>query len=248
MGACGSGSCGITRIREDERQAARALAERIHPGLVWSEQVSPLPAFTFDALSRLAAHLEELLPLRAIVKTNGSLAIDLLAGLHSPSLSELVDAGQVGREETVAEGEVYLRLTFSPWGQFVTIQEVRMRASSSPDDLEIADEPVLGVEDLGLRSIVKGLQGALRKARLTLLDMAFLATPLPLPQTRYEERFCEAPTLWSLLMSAAPPTSRRVSLVRRRPVAAGAESCPAPARSPLLCRTPPTSAPTEGRT
>jgi hypothetical protein len=238
MGACGA-DCGITRVREEERQAALAVAERAHPGLVWRKVNGAPHAITYDAALSLARHLEELLPMRAVVRTEPStvLAIDLLAGLHAPALTEIASARRVDANARLAESEVYLRVSFSPWGRFVTIQEVRVSARATPEALEIIEEPVLGVEDARLRAMVKGLQGALRKARLTLLDMAFLARPAEGSQDAYRREFHERPTLWSLLFDSAPPTTVRASLVRRSSSSADAETSRARARSPAPCRT-----------
>src|ERR1700722_432472 len=137
MGACGS-DCGITRVRAAERQAALAVAERAHPGLVWSKARSLSPAIPFDTVVSLARHLEELLPVRAIVRTSGAGAscfIALLAGLHEPSLVEIADGGFSSPSGAIPTSEVYLRVTFSPWGRFVTIQEVVVQARATTVDV-----------------------------------------------------------------------------------------------------------------
>jgi hypothetical protein len=229
MGACGGGECGITRVREEERKVALAVAERVHPGLVWQRVEGVAQVVPFDVVASIARRLEELLPMRAIVRTES--AIYLLAGLHAPSLAEIVDAGRADAIEPLPEGEVYLRVAFSPWGRFVTIQEVRLSARVAPAAVEIVEAPVLGVEDVRLRAMVKGLQGALRKARLTLLDMAFLAKPLEGKQADYVREFHEEPTLWSLLFDPAPPTTVRVALVKRSAPSSAAETSPERARS-----------------
>jgi hypothetical protein len=217
MSSCGA-DCGITRVREAEREAALAVAERIHPGLVWRESARSTAALvTFDAMSALARHLEELLPMRAIVREAGPAAVDLLAGLHEPCLLEIAEQRRIEPELVFREREVYLRVAFSPWGRFVTILEVDVTARNAGDELEIVEEPLLGVEDPRLRPMVKGLQGALRKARLTLLDMAFLSTPVEGDQKAFVERFAEAPTLWSLLFDPLPAASVRAFIVPNRP-------------------------------
>jgi hypothetical protein len=217
MGACG-GDCGIVRVREEERKAALAVAERIHPGLVWTRAACLAPAVPFDAIVDLARKLEALLPMRAVVRildTQGAGVIDLLAGLHAPALLEIADGACLDPGVALSEHEVYLRVAFSPWGRFVTIQEVDVFAQCTTVDVEIVEEPISGVQDVRLRAMVKGLQGALRKARFTLLDMAFLATPLEGQQEAYVQEFREAPTVWSLLFDAAPPATVRASLVPR---------------------------------
>jgi hypothetical protein len=248
MGACGK-DCGITRVREEERKAALAVAERAFPGLVWRRRGEPPPSITFDAVLSIARHLEDLLPMRAIVRaeSSGVLAIDLLAGLHAPALIEIVRAGPVEAKTSLADHEVYLRVSFSPWGRFVTIQEVRVSLHATRETLEIVEEPVLGVVDVRLRAVVKGLQGALRKAHLTLLDMAFLAQRAEGVQTAYLLEFHEDPTLWSLLFDSAPPTTVRASLVRRASPSEYGGTSRARARSPVPCRTRRERARPEGR-
>jgi hypothetical protein len=222
MGACGA-DCGITRVREREKQAALELAERLYPDMVWSPRRDCGPAVAFDALVAVGRHLEDVLPVRAIVRVaenGGADAIYVLAGLHAPSLCEIADGAAVDPARVRPPRETYLRIAFSPFGRFVTIQEVHVlaraaptRAGSSPR-LEIVEEPLAGVEDRRLRTLVKGLQGALRKKGLTLLDMAFLVQPVEgRPQTAFVRDFHEAPMLWSLLFDPAPPTTVRASLV-----------------------------------
>lgn len=217
VGSCGA-DCGITRVREREKQAAVALAERLHPNLVWSRPLDRAPAVSFDTLVSLGQRLEELLPVRAIVRmgeTGGADAIYLLAGLHAPALCELADGTPVDPEVALVPSETYLRIAFSPFDRFVTIQEIRVAARpASPHQVEIVEEPMAGVEDRRLRTMVKGLQGALRKSGLTLLDMAFLGQRLEgPPQPAFVRDYHEEPTLWSLLFDPAPPTTIRASLV-----------------------------------
>jgi hypothetical protein len=218
VGSCGA-DCGITRVREREKRAALALAERLHPHLVWCRPSDRAPAVPFDTLVSLGQRLEELLPVRAIVRTGetGGAAdsLYLLAGLHSPALCELADGTPVDPGVALVSSETYLRLAFSPFDRLVTIQEVRVTARPvSPHQVEIVEEPMAGVSDRRLRDMVKGLQGALRKSGLTLLDMAFLGARLEgPPQAAFVRDYHEEPTLWSLLFDPAPPTTIRASLV-----------------------------------
>ncbi len=217
MGACGA-DCGITRVREREKEAARTLAGRLYPDLVRGRRADRAPAVSFDALLTLGRLLEDLLPVRVIVRPaegGGADAVYVLAGLHAPSLCEIADGAPSGPLASLIPRETYLRIVFSPFGRFVTIQEVRLTARSPrADKVEIVEEPLAGVEDRRLRTMVKGLQGALRKAGFTLLDMAFLVERLV---GRAEEAFVpdvhEEPMLWSLLFDPAPPTTVRASLV-----------------------------------
>jgi hypothetical protein len=177
--------------------------------------------------------------MRAIVRTldtQGASVIDLLAGLHAPALLEIADGARVDPSVALSKHEVYLRVAFSPWGRFVTIQEVDVFARPTAVDVEIVEEPISGVQDVRLRAMVKGLQGALRKARFTLLDMAFLATPLEGEQGAYVQEFRETPTVWSLLFDAAPPATVRASLVPRATICAGAGPSPGQVRSPRPCK------------
>jgi len=222
VGACGA-DCGITRVRAREKDLAFALAERVHRDRVWSRAAERSPALSFDAMVSLGQHLEELLPVRAIVRAfdrGGPDAIDLLAGLHAPALLEIADGARAPSSASIPSRETYLRIAISPFGRLATIQEVRVEAkridpprSDGRVGLEIVEEPCAGVEDPRLRAMVKGLQGALRKAGLTLLDMAFLVAPvLGSAQVEFVRDFGEAPALWSLLFDAAPPTTIRASL------------------------------------
>jgi hypothetical protein len=224
MGACGA-DCGITRIRDREKQAALALADRLHPGRVWRRLPDREPAVSFDALLAIGRHLEEVLPVRAMVRAaeaGGADAIYLLAGVHAPALCEIADGATIDGGRALVPRETYLRIVFSPFGRLVTIQEVRVVASHShpstrldaPPSLQIVEEPLAGVEDRRLRTMVKGLQGALRKKNLTLLDMAFLVQPLEGgPHTAFLRDYHEEPMLWSLLFDPIPPTTVRASLV-----------------------------------
>ena len=53
-----------------------------------------------------------------------------------------------------------------------------MSGSGGDGGYEIVEEPQPGVVDRRLQAIVKGLQGALRKAKLVVLDMAALVGPI----------------------------------------------------------------------
>jgi hypothetical protein len=227
MGACGA-DCGITRARERDREAARALAKRLHPDLVWKRRSYPEPAVSFDRRVAIGRHLEDLLPVRAIVRAGdegAADAIELLAGLHSPALREIADVGSFDPRAPIVLRETYVRVSFSPFDRFVTLQEILLSARATPpgslgaaQSLEIVEEPMAGVVDRRLAPLVKGLQGVLRKAGLTLLDMAFLMQPIEgVAQAAFVREFDEPPTLWSLLFDPAPPTMIRASLVAARP-------------------------------
>jgi hypothetical protein len=229
MGACGAG-CGITRERERDKTAALDAARRAYPGLVWSAHRSgPDLAFGADAIRDLGASLQRLLPVRAIPRLAEGSGCDwlyLLAGLHGPSLLELCDEASENRRPfpvSLPTRETYLRVGFSPVGPFVTLQEVILRAtrSDASEVVDIEEEPVLGVEDRRLQSIVKGLQGALRKARLVVLDMAFLVDEVSSPdQAEFASMYGGAPTRWSFLFEGVGPMTPRATsleLPRGRP-------------------------------
>jgi hypothetical protein len=219
MGTCG-GNCGITKEREREQKAALDAALRAYPGWVW-RPVPAVPAMplSFDALRALGASLEEILPVRALARAAEGTGCDwlyLLAGVHSPSLLEVMD-GLADAPEAPRESETYVRLGLSPLGPFATLQEVRVSAGVAEGDLAIVEEPLVGVEDKRLQHIVKGLQGALRKAKLVVLDMAFLVEPAATadPQREYERAYGAAPLRWAFLFDPAPPTTSRASIVAR---------------------------------
>jgi hypothetical protein len=217
--ACGA-TCGITNVREREREAALAVAARLHSGMVWRRQRRAERAVSYDTLVAIGRRLEELLPVRAIVRVaaddDGADSLYLLAGLRAPALCEIADGAPCEPLSEVPLRETYLRVALSPFAPFATLQEVRIvaRPMRGGDHVEIVEEPMAGVEDRRLASIVKGLQGALRREGLTLLDMAFLSGVVEgPPQRAFEAEFEERPTLWSLLFEPAPATTVRASLV-----------------------------------
>ena len=221
MGACGAG-CGITRERDREKEAALEAIQRAYPGGIWSSaRRGPDLALHPDAIRDLGESLESLLPVRAIPRLAGGEGCDwlyLLAGLHRPSLVELCDRTGLPADEPLHAAETSVRIGFSPLGPFVTLQEVVVRAEGD----ELVEEPALGIQDRRLQAIVKGLQGALRKARLVVLDMAFLVepgTPTGAPSPGREEqpefwaRYDDLPTRWSFLFEGTPPLTPRATLL-----------------------------------
>ncbi|MCU0680695.1 MAG: ATP phosphoribosyltransferase [Polyangiaceae bacterium] len=208
MAGCGGGTCGINKGREKEKASAlKALRHALGGGH------APPVGLPFDELARLGAHLEEVLPVRAFVRPGAEPGacdwLYLLAGLHPASLYELAE-GTCEPAERTRDDETYVRLGFSPLGPFVTLQEVVMRVEPGEPPL-LFEEPKVGIEDRRLQLIVKGLQGALRKRRLVVLDAAFLvgAPPADLAQGPGG-----APsTLWAGLFDLDPPeTSRLIAL------------------------------------
>jgi hypothetical protein len=217
MGTCGA-TCGITKERERDKEAALAAARRAYPDLVWGDRRTGSDlALCPDAIGELGIAVERLLPVRAIPRLADGSGCDwlyLLAGLHRPSLVEIFD-GLEERALPVQERETYVRVGFSPLGPYVTLQEVVMTASRRADGaLSLVEEPVLGVEDRRLQAIVKGLQGALRKAKLVVLDMAFLVQVVSGPdQPEFARMYGGPPTRWSFLFEPiGPMTPRAVCL------------------------------------
>ncbi len=219
MGACGAG-CGITKQREREQQAAVDAAARAYPGWVWRPEPAALsPALPFDAVRALGAELEQLLPVRAIARTAEGSGCDwlyLLAGVHAPCLVEVADGAPPPRAPRLRE--TYVRVGLSSLGPFATLQEVRVSARPSRGALIVVEEPRMGVEDRRLTHIVKGLQGALRKAKIVVLDMAVLVQPPPedAPQPAYLRAYGEPPARWAFLFDPAPPTTKRAIEIPRR--------------------------------
>lgn len=215
MAGCGGGTCGIQKGREREKAAAlRALGHALGGGAT----SAGLP---LDEIARLGAHLEEILPVRAFVRPGGEAGacdwLYLLAGLHPASLYELAEGTHDPAERTRDE-ETYVRLGFSPLGPFVTLQEVAMRVEGGDPPL-LFEEPKVGVEDRRLQLIIKGLQGALRKRRLVVLDAAFLVGSPPAELSAGLGDAQAPSTVWAGLFDPDPPDMQRVLalvLERRR--------------------------------
>ena len=157
MAGCEGSSCGIGKQRDRE-------LDRVRAAMVGH----PEEAVSHPEITRLGTLFEQLLPVRAFLR-KASVPDEcdwlyLLVGVHDRSLME---EGEPARDQ-----ETYVRLGFSPLGRFVTLQECRLTLDRRAGILEEA--PRVGVEDRRLQGIVKGLQGALRKARLIVVDAAFL--------------------------------------------------------------------------
>lgn len=227
MGSCGT-TCGINKERQRERARAVKAVERSFPGFVWRVLEEPSPqALAADGITELGRALEQILPVRAIPRLAEIGSCDwlyLLAGLHEPALVEVADAAvpnhtpRNNARVELRDRETYVRLGFSPIGRYVTIQEVVCTADHLEEEaLEIVETPKVGVEDRRLQVIVKGLQGALRKSKLVVLDMAFLVEPPPVvvAQDAFEMAFGGEPQLWSFLFDAAPASTTRAHFIPR---------------------------------
>jgi len=224
MGSCGA-TCGITKERANDLARARATAERVHPGLVWSRATVPDPrAVSHDALVSLASKLETLLPVRVYVREGDASGCDwlyVLAGFRTPCLAEIVDEVAPFPDDCVALRETYVRIAVSPHDRFAVLQEVVVSCESAEGELDegvvVVTEPQAGVVDRRLQHIVKGLQGALRKARLVVLDLSAVLSPIPEAGASNEltAAFDEPPSLWSFLFEGGSPMATSACRVER---------------------------------
>jgi hypothetical protein len=188
--AC-SGSCGIGAAREEERLRAMSAAALAYPGLLWAEVPAASAPFDEGELRKLADVIDEVVAAWQALE------------LHADGAATLRLEGQFG-ETTSGTAPSRLEVVFSPLGRFATIREVR-----ALEGADAHESPLLGVDDRRWAPAVKALQGVLRASGVTLLDMAFLAEPVPAgPQRGYEERFGSTLTWWSLLFRAEPPEAR----------------------------------------
>ncbi len=214
--ACGS-TCGITKERARELDRARGRAGEVHDR---RPPVGSPRALSFDALASLGDTLEELLPLRAHVRAGEGGACDslfLLAGLHEPSLAAIVDDVSLVSHVSGASalhGETYLRIAISPYGRYAVVQEIRAACELLPDGLAIVFDPQPGVIDRRLQLPVKGALGALRKARVVVLDLGATLAPLGL------EGDGDA-SLWSCLFEATSPLAPTAFWLPSRLTASG---------------------------
>lgn len=220
-GGCGGGSCGISKVREAERERARrsvieAYAER---GTAASRGThAKRKTRTPPSLASLGATFEDALPVRTFVADADAEDIArwlyLLVGLHRPSLFELRE-GRADRMPARRE-ETYVRLGVSAIGGYATLQEIVMDREIDGDFAVVRETPRLGVVDTRLRKVVTCAQGVTRDAGLVLLDVAFLVEPAPAPLDAVpalRARLGSGPTMWSSLFDPAPPTTTREVIV-----------------------------------
>lgn len=230
MSACGA-SCGIGKLREAELRRARDTAERVHPGLRWSTELdSVAPVVAYDEVRRIAATLEATLPVRALVSPGAPGECDsvfVLAGLHRPSLREIADGLVPAPRGAPDSSETYVRVALSPHGRFAVLQEVILSCEHDAAGTLIASDPRPGVVDRRLQGIVRGLQGALRRAGLVVLDLAAVLAPVEGASASAElsATFGEPVSLWSLLFEGTSPMAARVSWVP-----SAAREAPGPSR------------------
>lgn len=211
MSGCGSANCGIQRERERQREQAMEAILDAFPGLRRPGLPPAASPLSSDQQRALGARIEEVLPVRALPRPPDAPGacgwLYLLAGLHRPCLLEL-EAEEEGPQVAALTSdlappvcETYVRVGFSPLGPYVTLQETRLTLTHDEGTFFLEEQPCWGVQDTRLRAIIKGLQGKLRRERLVLLDMAFLAQPLG------DE------LIWSYLFDPSPPDTSRLSVV-----------------------------------
>jgi hypothetical protein len=173
-----------------------------------------------EACRDLAARIADVLPVRVVPLPAAADGLGdvlyLLVGLHEPCLLELRE-GLCARDAVMLRRrETYLKVFLSPLGRFATLQETVLELEDLGDGVRlVAEHPQAGVEDRDLRMLVTGLQGMLRKARIVLLDFAFLLQRFDDARSdeAFAARWATDPTLWSLLFDPAPPTTSREVVV-----------------------------------
>lgn len=197
MGACGA-ECGITRQRDREREVARSVARAAWPeGRIASSVPRVELGVDPERVSALAARLVETLPIVAVEEPE---ELGRVASIYC--IATVADETWVGyRNERCPRPahntEAGLRVALSPFGPYATLQEVHLEAQCDAEGVWIEERRLAGVDDRRLQHLVRGVQGALRKARITALDVAFLAEP-------YENG-----TLWTALFDAEPAVTTR---------------------------------------
>jgi hypothetical protein len=176
---CGS-TCGITQQRARDKARARALAQRVFSeGIAFGAQWLPEKApFARGETDTMAAALAEVLPCTLVVapwESAHATWVHLVAAVDGTSW--------LGWREGLTERpprpeETSLRVGFSHFGRYATLQEVRLRGTPEHDGCSVEEQRLIGVEDRRLQSFVKATQGLLRSRRVVCLDAAFLAEPL----------------------------------------------------------------------
>lgn len=194
---CGA-TCGITRERERQKQAARRLARAVlsrdaSGAVPWQPADLPTDPHELDDFARAC---EAALPCVSHVRHDDCPWVYLVASVAPCSwlgLREGLTAAPTTPEETC------LRIGFSPWGRYATLQEVRFHGARDGDGWWIEEERLVGVDDRRLQMFVKAAQGLLRKRRVVALDAAFLAEAA---------REGDDTTLWTALFERDAMTTR----------------------------------------
>jgi hypothetical protein len=194
MGACGA-TCGIQRTRERERDVARALAHRCWPEGPLGDPGAAGEGVDHERVADLAAALREILPARVMAvnaTADGAASVYCLATTDETSWLDRREGTGVAPLRGEDRG---LRVVLSPLGLYAALQEVTLVGSDDGEGVWVEERRAAGVEDRRLQLLVKGAQGVIRRAGLTLLDAAFLAEP-------HGEG-----TLWQSLFERDPPAS-----------------------------------------
>lgn len=190
MSACGS-NCGITRERDRQKDAARALARSLAAG--GDEASSPWRDGEIDGL---AAEFGEALPCRVCVVEDDTTWIHLVATVDDRAW---VAARELGEAPPARAQETSLRVGLSRRARYATLQETRFTGARDGDGWWIEEDRLAGVEDRRLQTFVKAAQGILRKRKVVCLDAAFLAEAV-------HEGADE--TLWAVLFDRDPMGTR----------------------------------------
>jgi hypothetical protein len=195
MSACGS-NCGITRERERQKDAARALARSLSAR--GDDGASPWRDGEVDAL---AEELGGALPCRVCVVEGDTLWIHLVATVDDRAW---VATRELGETPPARERETSLRVGLSRHARYATLQETRFTGARDGDGWWIEEDRLAGVDDRRLQTFVKAAQGILRKRKVVCLDAAFLAEPL---------RDGADETLWEALFDRDPMGTRACAWV-----------------------------------
>lgn len=187
--ACGA-TCGITRERARQRDAARALSLRVLDG-----ELDPDPWSDAD-VDALVARWTSTLPCRATV-TAGERArwIYLVATVDDATWAGLRE----GASRAPSGPQTAVRVGLSAFGRYATLQEVRHEGAPEGDGWWIEESRCVGVEDPRLQSFVKVAQGTLRSMKVAVLDAAFLGEPCGAGRDE---------TVWEALFDADPMNTR----------------------------------------
>ncbi len=191
-----SATCGISRERDRDRVAARALAERAYPNGASSALWTPdAPAFASDEARALCAAMAAALPCDARVKSDVRCDwIYLVATVDSRTWLALREGQDLRSAGGVEQG---IRVGLSSLGRFATLQEIHWSGTVSTDGIWVEETRCAGVDDRRLVVFVKAAQGILRRQRIPTLDAAFLADPVTDPTV----------TLWNALFDPDPMTT-----------------------------------------
>lgn len=211
MGACGA-TCGIQRTRERERDAARAQAHRCWPEGPLGDPGAAGEGVDAERVAELVEALRAVLPARvtALYATvDGAASVYCLATTDETTWLDRREGTGLAPLRGEDRG---LRVVLSPLGPYAALQEVTLAGSDDGEGVWVEERRVAGVEDRRLQLLVRGAQGVIRRAGLTLLDAAFLAEPHG------------DGTLWQSLFERDPPSSAVGVYAPAAPLSAAAPS------------------------